>query len=101
MSESSFKTPVGRLLKIGFWEGISYLILLIIAMPLKYWAGMPQPVRIVGMAHGILFVAYIVALLHATIFYKWSIKTFLIGFFLSFLPFGTFFLEKVINWEKK
>lgn len=101
MSENSFKTPVGRLLKIGFWEGVSYLVLLIIAMPLKYWAGMPQPVRIVGMAHGILFIAYIVALLHATVFYKWSVKTLLIAFLLSFLPFGTFFLEKVLNAEKK
>lgn len=101
MSESSFKTPVGRLLKIGFWEGVSYLVLLIIAMPLKYWANMPQPVKIVGMAHGVLFIAYIVALLHATVFYKWSVKIFVIAFLLSFLPFGTFFLEKVIHAVKK
>lgn len=101
MPENSFKTPLGRLLKIGFAEGLSYIVLLLIAMPLKYWADMPSPVRIVGMAHGILFIAYIIALLHATIFYKWSIKTFLLAFLLSFLPFGTFFLEKVLVAEKK
>lgn len=101
MSENSFKTPLGRFLKIGFAEGLSYVVLLLIAMPLKYWANMPMPVRIVGMAHGILFVAYVVALLHATIFYKWSVKTFLVAFLLSFLPFGTFFLEKVLKAEKK
>lgn len=101
MSKHSFKTPLGRFLTIGFLEGLSYVILLLIAMPLKYWAHMPSPVRIVGMAHGILFVAYVLALVHATIFYKWSFKTFFLAFVLSFLPFGTFFLEKVINLEKK
>lgn len=101
MSEHSFKTPLGRFLTIGFLEGLSYVILLLIAMPLKYWANMPSPVRIVGMAHGVLFVAYVLALVHATIAYKWSFKTFFLAFALSFLPFGTFFLGKVINMEKK
>ena len=99
MPENSFKTPLGRLLKIGFAEGLSYIILLFIAMPLKYWADMPALVRIVGMAHGILFVAYILALVHATLFYKWTFKIFFLAFILAFLPFGTFFLKKIINPE--
>jgi integral membrane protein len=84
-------------LKVGFAEGISYLILLFIAMPLKYFMDMPMPVKIVGMAHGVLFVAFCLLLLMATIKYKWSIKLATIGFLLSFLPFGTFYLERILK----
>ncbi|HTO03360.1 MAG TPA: DUF3817 domain-containing protein, partial [Opitutus sp.] len=49
------KTPLSRLRFIGWWEGVSFLVLLGIAMPLKYLAGEPAAVRVVGMAHGILF----------------------------------------------
>ena len=57
----SLKTPLGRLRFIGLWEGVSFLVLLIIAMPLKYLAGWPDAVRVVGMAHGILFLLYLAA----------------------------------------
>ena len=84
-------------LKVGFLEGVSYLILLFIAMPLKYFMEMQSPVRIVGMAHGVLFIAFCILLLMATIKYKWSIKLATIGFLLSFLPFGTFYLERILK----
>ena len=92
-----FENPFNRFLKIGFAEGVSFLILLFIAMPLKYMAGMPTPVRIVGMLHGILFIGYIIALVLGTRANKWSLKTVLVAFLLSFLPFGTFFLERVLK----
>lgn len=97
MNDHSIKTPLGRFLKIGLAEGISFLVLLFIAMPLKYMADMPMPVRVVGMIHGILFVMYAFALLQATLEYNWKIKTAVIAFLLSFLPFGTFFLERVLK----
>lgn len=100
MEDKSIKTPLGRLLKIGFAEGLSFLILLFIAMPLKYMVDMPEPVRIVGMLHGILFVMFAFALLQATLAYNWKIKTAVIAFLLSFLPFGTFFLEKILKKGK-
>ena len=84
-------------LKVGFAEGVSFLILLFIAMPLKYFMDMPLPVRIAGMAHGVLFIGFSILLLMASIKYKWSIKTALIGFLLSFLPFGTFFLDRILK----
>ena len=84
-------------LKVGFAEGVSFLILLFIAMPLKYFMAMPMPVKIAGMAHGVLFVAFCLLLLMATIKYKWSIKMAIIGFLLSFLPFGTFYLERILK----
>jgi len=94
---NSLKSPLGRLLKVGVAEGISFLVLLLIAMPLKYMAGMPTPVRIIGMLHGILFIGYAIALLQAKHTYRWPSKKVFIAFLLSFLPFGTFFLGRVLE----
>ncbi|MGZ4034831.1 MAG: DUF3817 domain-containing protein [Bacteroidia bacterium] len=93
------KKALNTLLKVGFAEGISFLILLGIAMPLKYIGHMPTPVRVVGMLHGVLFIWYSVALYHAKTAYSWSTRKAAIGFLLSFLPFGTFFLEKTLKKE--
>lgn len=93
----SLKSPLGRLLKIGFAEGVSFIVLLFIAMPLKYWAGMPASVRIVGMLHGILFIGYGIALVQAGFVYKWSFKKVVIAFLLSFVPFGTFYLDRILK----
>lgn len=84
-------------LKVGFAEGVSFLVLLFIAMPLKYFMDMPMPVKIAGMAHGVLFVAFCLLLLMTTIRYKWPIQLATIGFLLSFLPFGTFYLERILK----
>ena len=53
------QTPIGRLRLMGFIEGMSLLILLFIAMPLKYWADYPMAVTIVGSVHGGLFILYL------------------------------------------
>nr|MBJ6878079.1 DUF3817 domain-containing protein [Vibrio cholerae] len=52
-------TPIGRLRAIGLIEGISFLLLLFVAMPLKYFAGFATAVKITGMAHGVLFILFI------------------------------------------
>ena len=57
--------------KISLAEGISYLLLLGIAMPLKYWAGLPLAVKIVGSIHGALFVVFCAALLRALVAARW------------------------------
>ncbi|WP_424493476.1 DUF3817 domain-containing protein [Salinimicrobium sp. GXAS 041] len=79
---------------ISILEGLSFLLLLFIAMPLKYIWDLPQMVQVTGMFHGILFVAYIMG---AVYFYKplnWNMKTFLIVCLSSVLPFGPFYVEK-------
>jgi len=81
-------------LRIGHIEGVSYLILLCIAMPLKYMAGMPMPVKVVGYIHGFLFVAYCVLLLMTMIKMKWKLEKGFYAFVLSLIPFGTFWLHK-------
>jgi integral membrane protein len=92
-------TKLNRFLKIGFAEGVSFILLIGIAMPLKYAAGILQPVRIVGMLHGILFILFGLSLLQAAIGYKWSFGKTTAAFLLSFIPFGTFFLEKLLKEE--
>ena len=66
--------PIGRLRWIGFVEAVSFLLLLGVAMPLKYLAGQPLAVRIVGLIHGILFMIYLVAAAQARAATDWSIR---------------------------
>ncbi|QDA59502.1 DUF3817 domain-containing protein [Hymenobacter jejuensis] len=94
MLATLLRTTLGRLRIIGFLEGLSFLTLLGIAMPLKYLAGQPQAVRIVGMAHGLLFVLYVVLVIQASIEYGWHFRKALLAFFASVIPFGTFWADK-------
>ncbi|WP_169082944.1 DUF3817 domain-containing protein [Paenibacillus sp. PL91] len=88
------KTVIGRLRFVGLFEGISFLVLLLIAMPLKYWADIPEAVAIAGSLHGLLFVLYMLALLHVWIACRWSIFKVAAAFIAAFLPLGTFVLDK-------
>jgi integral membrane protein len=87
------KTQLGRLRIIGFVEGLSFLILLGIAMPLKYFFGLPETVRVVGMAHGLLFVLYVLLVIQVKIEYGWSFKKMLLALLASVVPFGTFWAD--------
>jgi integral membrane protein len=78
-------------------EGYSYLILLFIAMPIKYLLGYPMAVKIVGMLHGILFIAFLVLLTIAWQDRKWDFKENIIFFIASLIPFGTFFTKRKIQ----
>ncbi len=75
-------------------EGISYLALFGITMPLKYWAEILEPNKVVGYAHGVLFIAYVVIAIVFCWERKWSIKRFMVLFLASLLPFGTFYADK-------
>jgi integral membrane protein len=87
------KTPLGRFRAVALFEGISFLILLGIAMPLKYYAGFPQAVKVAGMLHGILFVLFMITLAHVAFVQRWSILRILGAIIASLLPFGTFVLD--------
>jgi integral membrane protein len=84
---------------IAIAEGISFLVLLLVAMPLKYMMQIPEPVKYVGWAHGVLFVLYGVLLLQVFIVVKWSFIKTLVAFLVSFIPFGTFWLDAKISKE--
>lgn len=93
MKSELIKTALGRLRIIAFLEGVSYLILLGIAMPLKYLVGLPQAVRVVGMAHGVLFVLFVLLLIQVATEKSWSFKKSALSFISSLLPFGTFYAD--------
>lgn len=82
---------------MGYLEGTSFLLLLGVAMPLKYMLGIPEAVKYIGMAHGALFIAYILMLLVATSKIKmplWAMPT---GVLSSFLPFGPFIFDHLLK----
>ncbi len=90
---------VNRFCKVALTEGWSYLILLFVAMPFKYLLGIDILVKIVGWAHGALFVAYMLLLLQIWIKLKWPfMKVFWAGF-AALIPFATFILEKQLKKE--
>jgi len=84
---------------VGITEGISFLILLLIAMPLKYFFDWPFAVKVVGWAHGILFVAYIFAVLLAIRAMKWSWFSVGVALAASLVPIGTFMLDR--SWKRR
>ena len=75
-------------------EGISYILLLFIAMPVKYLLDDPTYVKLLGMPHGILFVAYIAFSILGKYRFNWNYKEFLIISGASLVPFGTFYVDK-------
>ena len=95
MIKELLKTALGKLRIVAFIEGCSYL-LLGFTMILKYKFSMPQPNYIVGLAHGILFVLYIVLLIQVSFLYCWSLLKIFMAFLASLVPFGTFYADKVL-----
>ena len=96
-----FKTSLGRLRVIGWWEGVSFLVLLGIAMPLKYMADWPHAVRVVGMAHGVLFVMYILAAIQAALDRNWTWRRTALVMVASVLPAGPFVVDAKILREEE
>ena len=78
---------------ISFLEGISYILLLFIAVPLKYWGGDEQYVKLLGMPHGILFVSYLIFAFLIKENKNWGMKDLGIVLLASILPFGTFYID--------
>jgi integral membrane protein len=79
---------------ISFLEGVSYLLLLFIAVPIKYFQGDVSYVKMLGMPHGILFMSYIVLAVILKKTMKWSLKSLGIVVLASVIPFGTFYVDK-------
>lgn len=79
---------------ISAGEGLSFLILLFIAMPLKYLFDFPLAVKVFGMVHGVLFVGYVIYLLVLVQTLHWPVVKGLVAFIASFIPFGTFIVNK-------
>ena len=90
-------TPLGRFRLVSLLEGLSYVVLVGIAMPLKYFAGDTAAVPLVGRIHGGLFVLFVLALLHAAKAERWSRRAQGIAMIAALLPLGAFWLERAVR----
>ena len=79
---------------VAFLEGMSYILLLFIAVPLKYWGGDESYVKLLGMPHGLLFVLYIIIAYLLREDENWDTKDFRIVLLASVIPFGTFYIDR-------
>ncbi|MBL4708832.1 MAG: DUF3817 domain-containing protein [Flavobacteriales bacterium] len=87
--------------KISWFEGISFLVLLLIAMPLKWVFEMPLAVKYVGWAHGALFIAYAFQLIYVGLTYKWKFSKIALYGVCSLVPIAPFWVEKKVKAEMK
>ena len=88
------KLSVRQFKIVAILEGVSFLVLLGIAMPLKYIFDMPASTQIVGMAHGILFIAYVLMVVIIRKQLNWNLKTTALALTASVLPFGPFVVDR-------
>lgn len=86
---------------LGWLEGISSVLLFTVAMPLKYLAGRPEAVKVVGMAHGILFMMYVAWALKVVVARRWPAARFGLCFIASIIPGMTFWVDrKLPGWAR-
>jgi integral membrane protein len=86
---------------ISLVEGLSWLLLLFIAMPLKYALGRPEAVAVLGRVHGLLFVLFIAALGRLAVDGTWGLGKLTRAFVSSLVPFGAFWLEWTLRKEER
>lgn len=94
------KSTIGRFRVISAIEGLSYLLLVFIAMPIKYIGENPYPVKVLGMIHGVLFIIFMISLFESKIKKNWDTGYMFQLFVLSLIPFGAFFIEKRVKSQE-
>ena len=88
-----FSSQIGRLRILAFVEGVSFLIILFVTMPLKYMYQSPMPNKIFGMAHGVLFIGYVLAVIQIYLAKNWTVRKTALALLASIIPFGTFWAD--------
>ena len=90
-------SPIGRLRLVGMCEAVSFLLLLGVAMPLKYLADMPLAVKYVGWAHGVLFIAFVMLILPAIVQAGWPLRRGALLLGAALVPFGPFLADRSLK----
>lgn len=91
------KTKIGRLRILGFLEGLTLIILVFVAVPLKYYWGNPALVKSLGPIHGAIFLLFVLNTFSVAVEQKWEFKTTTWKLLLAcFIPFGTFYIDSKI-----
>lgn len=93
MMNNLLSTELGRLRVLAFIEGVSFILILFVTMPLKYFAAMPMPNKIFGMLHGVLFILYVWAVIAIKFTQNWGFKKTGLALLASIIPFGTFWAD--------
>ncbi|MEZ0542054.1 DUF3817 domain-containing protein [Fibrella arboris] len=88
-----FNSPKIRLRLIGLAEGLSLLLLVFIAVPLKRIGGHPEAVQLIGPIHGLLFLLYVLTIIQAKTEYNWPLGKTMLALLASFIPGGTFYAD--------
>jgi integral membrane protein len=101
LDDSHPHMPMKLFRAVSLIEGLSWLLLLFIAMPLKYGLGRPEAVAILGRAHGVLFVLFILALGWVAAEGTWKLSQLARAFVASLIPFGAFWLEWTLRREEQ
>ena len=100
MMKQLFNTPLGRLRVISYLEGISLLLLIGIAVPLKHWGSDPSMVKLIGPVHGILFLLFVISTLSVGVEQQWKFKETTWKVLIAcIIPFGTFYIDRYILKE--
>jgi integral membrane protein len=99
MNNNNWKS-IQKMRIVGIAEGVSFLVLLLIAMPLKYYAGYPEAVKLVGWAHGILFIGFIIFSFDVKTNLNKSFFWFIKSFVAALIPCGTFILDKELKKDQ-
>lgn len=89
--------PLKRFRFMGLLEGGSLLILVFLAMPLKYFFGMPEAVSVVGSIHGFLFVIYCLMIAYMTFIVRWPFIYSVIAVIVAFIPFGNILFDRKLE----
>lgn len=92
-------SSVERLRRVGVLEGISFLLLLFVAVPLKHWFGLPIGVRVLGPIHGLLFLAFVYLLFATAAERSWPLRKSALAFVAALVPFGPFVLDRKLAHE--
>jgi len=101
MKEQDSKKLLYRFRMIGIAEGISFLVLLLIAMPLKYFYNTPEAVKVCGWMHGVLFVAFLWFAFEVMGNLKKGFGWFLKAFAAAIIPTGTFIFDRQLKKEEQ
>ena len=93
MIKDLLKTQIGKLRILAYLEGVSFLLLLMLTMPLKYFMGLREPNMIIGLIHGLLFIAYVIAVIQIKFDQNWTYKKTFLALLAAVIPFGTFWAD--------
>jgi len=101
MTDEERLNILNRFRLISITEGISMLVLVFIAMPLKYIFDLPDMVTYVGWIHGVLFVTYILVMFPTSRKLRWHFRTALFGLIAAILPFGPFLFDRKLRKQER